>query len=137
MYQNAGRSIKSVVSVLVTIGYTLSIIAAVAILIVCLATGGAGLVIVGIFGALVVGGLGCLSTWLGGLWLYAYGEITDCLISIDERLADLDESEDQEDEPWSDEVDEERSTRVQYCPQCGVKNDSESLFCTSCGNALM
>ena len=139
MYQNAGRSIKSVVSVLVTVGYTLSIIGALVIMIIGAVNGeeNAGIVVLSMIGAIIVGGLGCLSTWLSGLWLYAYGEITDRLISIDERLADLDESADQEDEPWSDKVEEDHSTRVQYCPQCGARNDANSLFCSTCGNALM
>ena len=77
MYENAGRSIKSVVTVAVIVMMVLSVIGG----IIVMAEGGVGVIL-----GLIVMALGCFSAWLSGLLLYAYGEITDRLISIDENL---------------------------------------------------
>ena len=89
MYFDVGKSIKNVVSIVVKIGYALSIIGAFLIVIGGLLAGDFGALILSLIGAAISGGLGCLCTWLGGLWLYAYGEITDRLISIDEKMSNL------------------------------------------------
>ena len=137
MYQNAGRTIKRVVSIVVKIGYGFSILAAAAILIGCLATGETEFVIVGMFGALVVGGLGCLGAWLGGLWLYAYGEIADCLISIDARLyrANLDGKSDVQSTytaPAASAPAAPTSTPTIFCTSCGTRNDANAQYCSVC-----
>ena len=83
MYSNAGKSIKSYVSVMVAIGYVISIILGFAILGFGAEYESAGIVILGI----VVSVVGCVIAWLSGLMLYAYGEIADRLISIDEKIS--------------------------------------------------
>lgn len=101
MYENAGRSIKNVVSIVVLIGYAVSVLGAIAIFIIGLTTGSIGMAILYSIVAIVVGVLGCLGAWLGGLWLYAYGEITDCLISIDAKMQKLPQSKEDTPAPVS------------------------------------
>ena len=101
MYENAGRSIKNVASIVVLIGYAVSVLGAIAIFIIGLTTGSIGMAILYSIVAVIVGVLGCLGTWLGGLWLYAYGEITDCLISIDAKMQELPQSKEDTPAPVS------------------------------------
>ena len=87
MYPNAGKSIKRVTAILVRLGYLISIIGAFALFVACVSIGSADYGILYLLLAIVIGGLGFLFSWLGGLCLYAYGEIADRLVSIDKRLA--------------------------------------------------
>ena len=91
MYSNAGKSIKTNVSIMVTIGYI--IFGGVGTI--CL---WAGLISNGVSGVIVgilVGAVGCFFVWLSGLILYAYGEIVDRLISIDKKMSSFVKEEDE------------------------------------------
>ena len=148
MYQNAGRTIKRVVSIVVKIGYGVSILAAAAILIACLVTGETEFVAIGMLGALIVGGLGCLSAWLGGLWLYAYGEIADCLISIDARLYRAEGKSDTKPThtapapaapaaPAAPVAPAAPTSAVTiFCTACGARNHANAKHCVSCNAEL-
>lgn len=95
MYSNAGQSIKKYVEILCRICYALVGIGAGLIFIVGFATSPNPIVaLIRIIIAALVGGLGFLSVWASGLMLYAYGEITDRLISIDDKLAHMKQPED-------------------------------------------
>ena len=86
MYPNAGKKIKNITAILVRIGYLISVIGAFTLFAACVSIGGADYAPVYLLVAIVAGGLGFLFSWLGGLCLHAYGEITDRLISIDEKM---------------------------------------------------
>ena len=158
MYQNAGRSIKSVVSIVVKIGYALSVIGGVGIVLLGLVSGDIGTFIASLLGTVIVAGLGCLSTWLSGLWLYAYGEITDRLISIDERLyhANLDGGAAAQPAapatpvapppaaptaaapvaPVASAAPAAPKSDVRYCSACGARNRADANYCVACSKRL-
>ena len=93
MYPDVGKSIKSVVSIVVKIGYAVSVIGAFLLLVLAMSEGEPEMFLLYAIVAAIVGALGCVGSWLGGLWLYAYGEITDRLISIDEKIKKLENKE--------------------------------------------
>lgn len=70
MYNNAGKSIKGLVKIVVGIQMVLFIILGIVLMVV-------GEDAAGAFLGFLVGGAGCFFAWLSGLILYAYGEIAD------------------------------------------------------------
>lgn len=91
MYNDVGKTIKNLVSIVVMIGYALSILGAIVLAVIGFGYGFEhfGLMLLFLFIAAIVGVLGCFASWAGGLWLYAYGEIADRLISIDNRVEQI------------------------------------------------
>ena len=84
MYQDSGKTIKFVAKVAAILGVLLSLILSI---ILCA-------VLIGVHPALAIAVFvlslcgGCLVAWLLGLFMHAYGEMTDRLISIEEILYD-------------------------------------------------
>ena len=72
MYQNAGKSIKTLVTLIVVIQMVLAIVAGfgVASFLEDISDSGS-------FIGFLIAAVGCFSAWLSGLILYAYGEIAD------------------------------------------------------------
>ena len=90
MYQNAGKSIKTLVTVIVAILMLLAITAGVG-LASFLNNFGEG----GSFIGFLVAVFGCFSAWLSGLILYAYGEIADGVKRLSSKFC-LEDAEDRE-----------------------------------------
>ena len=140
MYENAGKSIKGVVSIIVKIGYALSIISAVLVVILGLTAGHFGALLLSLVVAAIVGGLGCLCAWLSGLWLYAYGEITDRLISIDEQLSNI-KSVAGADTPTATAPKQvtpnyAKASVSTFCTACGARNNPSARYCVACSAEL-
>ncbi|MBE6942240.1 MAG: hypothetical protein E7455_08170 [Ruminococcaceae bacterium] len=131
MYPDCGKSIKKLVSIVVKIGYAVSILWAVIILIAGIAADNVGVFVLTLFLAGVVGALGCFASWCSGLWLYAYGEITDRIINIDEKMTA--ENLPEEKKPlFATPV----SQRGCYCETCGAKNAAGARYCVACSAEL-
>ena len=95
MYTNAGKSIKTYVSTMVTIGYI--IFGGVGTI--CLWTGIISNGVLEAFVGILVGAVGCFFVWLSGLMLYAYGELVDRMISIDKKMSSFVKEGDEEQIP--------------------------------------
>ena len=127
MYPDVGKSIKSVVSIVVKIGYAVSVIGAFLLLVLAMSEGEPEMFLLYAIVAAIVGALGCVGSWLGGLWLYAYGEITDRLISIDEKMKPA--------QPKKSALDN-NSQGGCSCKSCGAQNNAGARYCSACGTAM-
>ena len=132
MYSNAGKLIKKYVQIMVKIGYVLCGVYAAIILIAGLASGEFGTFLLCLIIAGIVLGLGCLSVWLGGLWSYAYGEMAERLIKIDEKMDRLIPNGTATEPAKSGAT----SQTGMYCESCGSPISKNAKFCNKCGSAI-
>jgi len=126
MYNNVGKGIKNIVSTFVKIQIVLYVILGIILLIASIASE----VFIGVFLSIIFVALACWLAWVGGLILYAYGEITDCV----QKLADTTQEDKAEEEPLSVEVDPwaEGSWK---CNSCGTENPLKRRYCLKCNTA--
>lgn len=121
MYKNAGKSIKAYADVIATIGIVLSVIYGIVIFAI-MATTGAWLI--GFLFGVLVSILGCVAAWVGGLLLYAYGEITESV----KRMAGCKETD-------SGTMNKDYGSCVEdtwICTGCGTRNPAARKYCASC-----
>lgn len=139
LFNNVGHDIKTIAKVIANWILALHILFGI-VIIICgcvllsdrLAIGWVGFLIgFGIFGC------GYFTSRLSVMILYAYGEITDRLISIDSKTPNS--SKPKKTEQIKVKVEQApESTRVRKtspweCPFCGNQNPSDVSFCKSCG----
>lgn len=122
MYNNAGKSIKSVTKAVVGVIMFLCVMA--------------GIVVWGtlksLAGGFLVMGIGCFTAWLMGLCMYAFGEIADRLISIDEKIGV--KGNIKENPKKVDQIHEEVCAEW-VCASCGTVNDKRKQRCVKCAAA--
>lgn len=117
MYNNAGKSIKGLVKIVVGIQMALFIILGIVLMV--SGEGGAGA-----FLGFLVGGAGCFFAWLSGLLLYAYGEIADGVKRLAERT--------QQDTEKDNRTDESNVGDTWTCAGCGTQNPATRKYCLNC-----
>ena len=82
MYKNAGKSIKTLVNILVAVGIAICmLVALLAVVVIAAGMGVSGetpvAVVLSVIGIIIVCALVAFFIWLSGLTLYAYGEIAE------------------------------------------------------------
>ena len=139
LFNNVGSDIKTIAKVIANWILALHILLGI-VIIICgcallseeLAIGWVGFLIgFGIFG------FGYIMSRLAVMLLYAYGEMTDRLISIDSKLSNSSKPKRNEQikvkvekNPEADTVHRASSWE---CPFCGHQNPNDAKFCKSCG----
>ena len=139
LFNNVGSDIKTIAKVIANWIFALHILLGI-VIIICgcallseeLAIGWVGFLIgFGIFG------FGYIMSRLAVMLLYAYGEMTDRLISIDSKLSNSSKPKRNEQikvkvekNPEADTVHRASSWE---CPFCGHQNPNDAKFCKSCG----
>ena len=128
MYNNAGAKVK-------TLAQTIAII-----LMVFSCLGGLGMIIGGSFlGGIIIAAVGCLSAWLSGLCLAAFGELVENTNKIAKHLgADVGAPRARQAAPYQQPqgrpaAPQGRPASGQVCRACGAPRRSSSPFCGSCG----
>lgn len=106
LFENIGEKIKSVTKAFACVGMILSIILA----IICFVVGGSYGILIG----LLVGGIGFLLSWMGAWFIYGYGEIIQCLISINRKLEDITAEKKNKIEQTIDSQDKDKETLYQF-----------------------
>lgn len=117
MYNNAGKRIKNLTKVIVGIEMALAVIAGIAIM----PSGGLGFWL-----GLLVAGLGCFFAWVGGLVMYAYGDIADNLQAIRNKTVG------EEEEKVMTEA-ELLAEGAWECVSCKTQNPLKRQYCIKCG----
>lgn len=139
LFNNVGSDIKTIAKVIANWILVLHILLG-SVIIICgcvllseeLAIGWVGFLIgFGIFG------FGYIISKLTVILLYAYGEMTDRLISIDSKMSNFSKSKKTEQIKIKVEQTPE-TTRIHRtspweCPFCGNQNANDARFCKSCG----
>ncbi len=133
MYQNVGKNIKQLVSSLVKLMIVLAIITGVIIVIASIVAES----FFGVFIGIVVAVLGSYLSWVSGLILYAYGEITDCVQKMacsvqKEIINDINDRPEQtateaEVDPWAN--------GSWVCRSCGTENPIKRKYCLQCNSS--
>lgn len=149
MFENAGEKLKKLALVVAVVGIAASVIA--------------GFVILGYsaISGLMIGTVGCVFSWAGGLALYGFGELVDSnqkLLEVSKQQADLlrsmapTQNEVQDNKPAEEKdylanlqpiVDPfARATekaaapvsnnRKMTCPSCGTVQDGGRKYCVKC-----
>jgi hypothetical protein len=125
MYKNAGKSLKNATIAIVVIGIFLSVI----LRIVLMATLREAGFIVG----LLVAGLGCFLSWLGGLVMYAFGEMADCMLQMKNKLVGEEAPEEDVIAPHYNVVTQQEK-KPWVCYSCGTNNVHGAAYCVNCGS---
>ena len=139
LFSNVGSDIKTIAKVIANWILALHILLGI-VIIICgcallseeLAIGWVGFLIgFGIFG------FGYIMSRLAVMLLYAYGEMTDRLISIDSKMSNSSKSAKTDKVNVKVEKKHEnnapRRTSPWECPFCGHQNPIDARFCKSCG----
>lgn len=139
LFNNVGSDIKTIAKVIANWILVLHILLGI-VIIICgcallseeLAIGWVGFLIgLGIFG------FGYIMSRLAVMLLYAYGEMTDRLISIDSKMSNSYKSKKPEQIKVKVEQASENTrvcrTSPWECPFCGNQNPNDARFCKSCG----
>ena len=132
MYSDVGKKIKTLATACAWVGVVTSLILGVSLI--------SGL---GLLAGVIAFALGCFCSWLGYLMLYAFGEITDCIRDIRNKLCDGEEQKGvaepvQNAAPVETQKAEENSAEnaapdeVWTCCECGTKNLREMQYCSNC-----
>ena len=136
MYKNAGREIKDWVQIFVVIATLPSLLLGILFMI---ALAQQDALIFGIMIAVIVTAIGYWIARFSGLIVYAYGEIADRILQIDERLASQSakaEQENSEENQMSKEDDVQQPVSEKWaCEVCGQTNSSKSKWCARCNAA--
>lgn len=83
-FEDPGKRIKSVVKLVVKIQIVLCVLMGVAVFLLCASSGN---ILLGIIMAALAIAVGCLSAWFIGLLMYAFGDISERVASIAEKLS--------------------------------------------------
>ena len=126
MYNNAGKSIKNLTKVIVGIEMALAVIAGIAIMV----SGGLGFWL-----GLLVAGLGCFFAWVGGLVMYAYGDIADNLQAIRNKTVGEEEKVEYTVETGKKVMIEAEllAEGAWECVSCKTQNPLKRQYCIKCG----
>ena len=132
MYKDAGYSIKTVVKTITGILMAFSVLIGLVILIL-LSQNNVGL---GLLAAVVIIGGGCFLAWLSGLVLYAFGEIADRTVSIDEKLSGNVYSDGTQVAGNHEKTEIDWAKEPQWkCYSCGTSNPMKRAYCIKCGTS--
>ena len=132
MYSDVGKKIKTLATVCAWVGVVTSLILGLTLVV-------ADFVLL----SLIVIACGCVYAWLGYLALYAFGEITDCIRDIRNKLCDGEVQKGvaepaENAAPAEMQKAEENSAEnaapdeVWTCCECGTKNLREMQCCSNC-----
>ena len=139
LFNNVGSDIKTIAKVIANWIFALHILLGIVIIICGCTLLSEGLAIgwVGFLIGFGVFGFGYIISRLAVMLLYAYGEMTDRLISIDSKLSNSSKPKRNEQikvkvekNPEADTVHRASSWE---CPFCGHQNPNDAKFCKSCG----
>ena len=161
MFNNIGRKIKGLARVIFWITLVLWALASLGGMIAMIATVGrynGGMVVLAIFAFFVSVGIGFLVSWIGSFFMFGYGQLIDdteinrktnqqILLKLNGNGGDafVPKAEApfvpqaQPYAPAADFVPEAPAAepmKVQYCKDCGAKNEGEGAFCYRCGARL-
>lgn len=136
LFNNVGSDIKTIAKAIANWILGLHILLGIVIIICGCAFLSQGFVIgwVGFLIAFGLFGFGYILSRLSVMLLYAYGEITDRLISIDSKMPNSskpDKTNDKAEDKSKN--DPPRRTGPWECQFCGHQNPADTRFCKSCG----
>ncbi|MGN0487956.1 MAG: zinc-ribbon domain-containing protein [Ruminococcus sp.] len=142
MYNNVGKKIKGIATIVSAIGMIASIILGITML-----SHGSE-----IFNSLLVIAIGCLISWLGAINLYAFGQLVESAQNIEKKLFGDETAQVSTNEKKS--VMEKINSRVNKaetgttnsdnnyeakstkCPVCNTEVVSNAAFCPKCGSKM-
>lgn len=134
MFNNVGRSIKNFIKIVTGILIFLSVLIGIIILILFDSEGRGGL---GFLMMLIVIGVGCFTAWLSGVVLYAYGEITDGVMAIKNKICSDGTGGQPADNTSNDKAGASNSDPAEKtnwtCYSCGTVNPHFRAYCVKCG----
>ena len=137
MYSNAGKLIKKYVGIIVKINYVLAGIMAAIFVIMGLVSGSIVDFLVLLIIAAITFIVSCLAAWLWGMFVYAYGEMAERVISIDEKMDRLIPKPANAEQPKTAACSQEpKETRAMFCESCGSPISQNAKFCNKCGSAI-
>ena len=144
MYDNVGRSIKTLAKVIAFLGVAMCVIGAIIIM----APAGNinsfsnelanSLVISG----LLIGVLGSLLCIILSFFMYGFGQIIESTQNIEKKVVfekTIEEIKREEYPELSDDTYNSivNSNGIKYCDKCGAKLDNNARFCSDCGETVI
>ncbi len=118
MFKNIGGKIKGLATIVTVIGMICSVILFIVLIVI-----GDGEP-EGFISGLLLGGLGCLSSWLGSFLLYGFGQLIESAENIEYKLNHTN-------------VSEPEIVPNTCCNRCGAPTQNSDGICNSCRNVSM
>lgn len=139
MYENVGQKIKNLTTILVVIMMILSLVGGISAMVL-----DEDMIIPG----LLLAGVGCFVSWIGGLAMYAYGDIADNIQTINEQLTSMNGGSTAASPNYQHSQPTPQNPTYTYAPQstaaageswvciqCGTQNIMKRSYCIQCNTS--